>query len=309
MLSNKNGYGKGKRYYCRKCMKEKLKKDFYETTNEKLDSNGLLSICKDCINNIYNEYYNENNSFEKSIYLTCRDTDIMFNKDAISQTETHIENIINKGRNVNRPFGYYKSKLTSLLKSIKDLDYLRFHNSDDLYDEHGTHIDDDDFERYLDDDVIMFWGDGFSDSEISFLELELSKWKESYSSDNRGEITLLKEICIKILEIRKRRSDGGNVSVLQKELQELMKTASVDPAKANIATGGKNQETFGVWIKDIEQFKPAEWHDQQEKYKDMDGFTSYIEDYIVRPIRNFITGSRDFQIRDDININIYEGDD
>ena len=88
-----------------------------------------------------------------------------------------------------------------------------------------------------------------------------------------------------------------------------MKTASVDPAKANQASSGKLQDAWGVWVKDIEQFKPAEWHDRQEKYKDMDGFIPYIKDYIVRPIKNFITGQRDFQIKDNINIVLSEDED
>ena len=83
-----------------------------------------------------------------------------------------------------------------------------------------------------------------------------------------------------------------------------MKTASVDPAKANAASAGKSHDAFGLWIKDIEQFKPAEWFEEQEKYKDMDGFILYIQNYIVRPIRNFITGNRDFQVNDNIDVSL-----
>ncbi|HSH51936.1 MAG TPA: hypothetical protein VK982_09470 [Bacteroidales bacterium] len=73
-----------------------------------------------------------------------------------------------------------------------------------------------------------------------------------------------------------------------------MKTASVDPAKANAISSGQSVDRFGVWIKDIEQYRPAEWWEQQEKYVDMDGFKLYIKDYIVRPIKNFFTGTKDF---------------
>ena len=73
---------------------------------------------------------------------------------------------------------------------------------------------------------------------------------------------------------------------------------------------------LGLFIKDIEQFRPAEWHEQQEKYVDMDGFKPYIKNYIVRPIENFLTGVRNFFVDDNIDAdldsvdvgNVNEGD-
>ena len=45
--------------YCRKCkiFKSINGNNFYEATNPFLDSNGWMSICRDCCNNIYDEYF------------------------------------------------------------------------------------------------------------------------------------------------------------------------------------------------------------------------------------------------------------
>ena len=153
-------------------------------------------------------------------------------------------------------------------------------------------------------EMIMTWGRGFDIDEYEFLDNELAEWEKTYKFGKRAELILLKEICITLLRIRIATESKDDVSKLQKDLQDLLKTASIDPAKANVADNGKSLDAFGVWIKDIEAKRPAEWWQEQEKYKDMDGFIPYIKNYIVRPIKNFITGNRDFQINDNTNVDI-----
>ncbi len=298
--------------YCRKCQRTIALYNFYEATNLNLDTNGYMSICKKCCNELYQTYFAIYNNVEMALDYTCRDLDVRFSKNALSQTQTHMDSLINKGKDpvdiTDKIFGYYKSKLSSTAMRNMGMESLRYKDSDSFIE----NLDDDaEQERKQkiydrDEELIQFWGMGFSLDEYEFLEAELANWKQTHKCDNQAEITLLKEICIKILTIRNKRALEENVSADVKELQDLFKTASVDPAKANVASAGKLQDTWGVWVKDIEKLRPAEWHEQQEKYQDMDGFVSYIKDYIVRPISNFITGNRDFQISDNINVRMEE---
>lgn len=292
--------------YCRKCKRTRLAVNFYDATNLMLDTNEKMSICVDCCGDIYNYYFSLYQNVPKALELTCEDLDVRFSKKALEQTQSHIDKLISGGKSANSIFGCYKSKLMSTVKKNEGSNCFRYRDSDtEIIQELRFNIDN----GNIDPDLILFWGEGFDYNSLIFLEAELGNWKQTHKCDNQAEVTLLKEICIKILAIRDTRSKNGNTSAELKELQELMKTASVDPAKANSASAGKSHDAFGVWIKDIEQFKPAEWHDKQEKYKDMDGFIPYIKDYIVRPIKNFITGSRDFHVNDNININLDdEGD-
>jgi len=284
--------------YCRVCTKYKPQINFYEATNPMLDTNGYMSICKDCSNKIYDDYYSIYNVLEVALQLTCQDLDIRFSKEALTQTQSHIESLLSKGKKADRPLGYYKSKLSSTNKSNERMESFRYKDSDDL------NSIEDVIDENIDDDLVLFWGRGFDIDDVIFLEAELSAWKQTHKCDNQAEITLLREICIKILDIRKTREKKENVGGLQKELQDLLKTASLDPAKANAASAGKSHDCFGIWVKDIEQFKPAEWFENQEKYKDMDGFIPYIKNYIVRPIENFITGVRNFAVDDTIDADL-----
>lgn len=298
--------------YCRKCKKtKKLKTNFYETTTPFLDANGYLSICKECVNDIYVHYFSIYSNMRDAVILTCQDLDVRFSEGVLEQTQSHVEKLLSKNKSANAVFGYYKSKLSSIGKMNENLDMFRFKDSDHIQDENvQDNQDNQDNENDVEDDLVMSWGRGFSYAQYLFLETELAKWKKTHKCDNQAEETLLREICIKISDIRtKRETNAGGISGDLKELQELMKTANVDPAKANAASAGKSHEAFGVYIKEIEQFRPAEWFEQQDKYQDTDGFIPYIQNYIVRPIKNFITGTRDFVISDNINANLDDIDD
>ena len=148
-------------------------------------------------------------------------------------------------------------------------------------------------------EVLIYWGEGYNFIDYEFLETELSEWKRTHKSDTKAEETLLKEICHKQLEIRRARSEARPTSSLIKELQELMKTASVDPAKTAIAGAGKSQDTFSAFIKTIEENDPADFYKDKGVFKDYDDIGKYFEKYITRSLKNFTTGSKDFNINDD----------
>ena len=284
--------------YCRICQKMLPASKFYEATNTIIDKNGLLSVCRDHCHEIYDMYYSIHNNVDIALKLTCRDLDVRYSEEALKQAQSHVESLMEKGKPASKIFGYYKSKLGSTDKNNQKLESFRFKDTE------FENLINDQVEEEVDDDLVLFWGRGFSLNDVIFLETELSNWKQTHKCDNQAELTLLREICIKILTIRNRRAGKENVSNDLKELQDLMKTASVDPAKANQASAGKSHEAFGLWVKDVEQFRPAEWYEQQEKYQDMDGFKPYLKNYISRPIENFLTGVRNFFVDDNIDADL-----
>jgi len=281
--------------YCRKCQSTLSLEKFYEATNPMLDTNGRISICRECCNLLYKEYFSIYNNLERALDLTCRDLDVRFDSRILIQVQSHIEKLLSSGKKAEAVFGYYKSKLGSTGKNNEKFDSFRYKDSNNLnYNLEKRLIGEENKE--VDEDLVLFWGKGFNIEDYIFLEIELSNWQKTHKCDNHAELILLKEICMKQLIIRNNRAENKDVSKDVKELQELFKTCSVDPAKANAIGSGQSVDRFGVWVKDIEALKPAEWWNKQEKYKDMDGFMPYINNYIVRPIKNFFTGVKDFFI-------------
>lgn len=304
-------------HYCCKCGEMKSRSSFYESESVINEATGLMHICKPCCEDLFKNIYRQLKKMdefeevnsdtitftiltEKAIKLTCRYLDLQFNHDAYDQLENHINTKKGKNSKVNSIFGIYKSKLTSKTGKQCSVTNTTYEFSDEIREEKNIEeinsvnkitIHESDLH-----DMEMFWGKGMLRDDYEFLERELSDWKTTHKCDNKSELVLLKEICLKELDIRKAREDGKDVGKLQDGLQDLMKTASVDPAKANVASAGKSADTYGAWIKETETTTPAEWHKQQEKYKDMDGLLTYLTNYVKRPILNFLSGTRNFEL-------------
>lgn len=301
--STENLNGEVERYKCEICKKEKTPNMFYSTyTHSKKhkqfeDIGRFITVCKDCLNKMAKD--NGGKYTLDSIRKSCMWLDIPCREDVI------LDGI----RDGNFNLGNYYKKF--FIKNYCEYDYESWENKRKNEETQVIHTEENGFEEdeecnfIVTRDIRQFWGNGFEKEGYEYLEAEISSWKTTHKCDNRAEQTLLKEICIKLWDIRKKRESGdNNVSKEQKELQDLMKTASVDPAKANVASAGKSQDAFGVWIKDIEEKRPAEWFEEQEKYKDMDGFLPYIKNYIVRPIENFMAGVRNFFVDDNIDVDL-----
>jgi len=200
-------------------------------------------------------------------------------------------------------FGIYKSKLSTLSNLNSDIQ-LTFDNSVSNIETNTNEnvTDDQDFNKYLKD----FWGPDLIFEDYEFLESELARYKKTHKCDTATEESLLRQICFAELDIRKSRmgKGGGDASAV-KRLQELMRTASVDPAKAATANSGQAKDTFSSFIKIIEENEPAEFYSGKDKelFKDFDNIDFYFKKYVTRPLKNFITQSRDFNVdtEDDID--------
>jgi hypothetical protein len=286
--------------WCRHCMKMRPSRDFYEAVDGGLvDKNGLFSICKDSINELFDTLLASEKSYEKSTLKLCRILNLRYEESAVQAALKQLETYKERGTE-GKFFGLYKSKLHAVLKTTQrmesgiDLQYTEVTSINITGKNTLADFDESEIER----DVIAFWGDGYETEDYEWLEKTLDEWKRTHKSDTMAEETLLKEIVFKQFEIRKARKDGTSTAALVKELQDLMKTASIDPAKASLANVGKAQENFSSFIKMIEENEPASYYSDEDKhlFKDFDNIGEYFYKYVTRPLKNFITGSRDFNI-------------
>ena len=79
-------------------MKDKVASGFYEATNPMLDSNGLMSICKECSQEIYDKHFSIYGNMPEAIHNTCRDLDVRFSEHALEQAQSHIESLLAGGK-------------------------------------------------------------------------------------------------------------------------------------------------------------------------------------------------------------------
>lgn len=142
-------------------------------------------------------------------------------------------------------------------------------------------------------DIIIKWGQGYSKEDYKILEGMYDKWTEKYKSDTLAEQKTFKFLCLKEFEIMKFRSEGKPVDKLEDTYIKFMNAANVTP-RDSIASDPDNMNSLGVWIQEIERTRPAEYFKNKKIYEDFDQLTKYLQRFIFRPLKNLLTGSRDF---------------
>lgn len=285
--------------YCRRCMEFKKPTEFFTAVDKDLDLNGFFSVCKSCCDELYSGYYRIEHDVARAILQLCRKLNVKFDEASVDSTIAQLKTYADKGKQTDSVLGIYKGKLAANSKNnmsdkISSFD-LTFVEPNTILP--PAHPLDDSLQSH---DLKEFWGENYNFEDYEYLEKELAEWKATHKCDTKAEEMLLKEICYKSLEIRKQRLlPKGSTAALVNELQALMKTASVDPAKTTVAGSGKSLDTFSGIIKMIEEKEPADFYKDKELFKDFDNIGWLFRKYVTRPLKNFITQSRDFNVEQD----------
>jgi hypothetical protein len=285
--------------YCRKCRKFKKSGEFYKATDINLDTNGFMSVCKECISDIYVRVYSTEHTIERALLRVCRMINLKYSEAAITVTSSQLNT---QGKDPSDPsvVGIYKSKLIATQKTemskrdmTDDFTFVEPSSNRTISDQ----LDDSD-ESY---DLKDFWGEGIGNiDDYEYLKKEYKNLSKYHTVENYAEIILAKEVCFKLLELKRARIELKATDKLVKDLQELMKNLAISPNMANIANQGKNKDTFGDWIKEIEKYEPAEWWDtKREKYIDINGWGKFAKNHIIRTIKNTLGLTKNFTLTDD----------
>jgi hypothetical protein len=281
--------------YCRRCVQYKNPKEFSRSTDLFLDKNGMMSVCKSCVDEVYKGFLVAEGSIEKAMLKTCRKFNWVYSEYVIDATKKRYDKTANEKSSF--PALYLASlfSISSMEKpgtmipsdlTFKELQASEFTSREE--------IDKDE----ISDEIIDFWGDGYEEWEYKLLQRNFLEFKRDYKIDVKTEIFLAKELCYKMLELEKARKSGGTDGIL-KSIQTMMKDAAWTPAMANMANSGKSLDTWGTKIAIIQKEEPAEWLESEMEKGRFDkyfGDLKYFKDYYVRSLQNFITGSKDYMI-------------
>lgn len=296
--------------YCRKCTQWKAIDNFHETTNPLLDTNGRLSVCKECANDVFLHYYRIYGDMRKAIVYTCRDLDIRFSEDALSQAQVHIEKMKARGHKPRNIFGYYKSKLGSFGRANKGYDSFRFIDSDPNEAEVVIKFDTD---EDIEEELVKYWGEGKEPWEYRFLDNEMFKMKTDFECPDYSMEMIMKDICFLNLEIEKvRKGKSGDIVKLINTRSTLMNDGNLKPVQS---TGADRNErvSFGVFIKKWENEKPIEKRLDNEMKQYIDtffiGHLAKMEGLDNEIVRQYEEALNEYTIDFDKDINYIEEDD
>jgi len=294
--------------YCRKCMKTKKESEFFIATDEFLDSNKRFSVCKECCNEIYNIMFESEGNMARAILRCCRMFNVVFDDIAVSATESHIKTIEEKGGKTDNVFGIYKTKLASVSKrgdKGRELSFNLTFTEPNKPLPPSNPIDDKEKNA---EELKQFWGDDLNREDYIWLEKKYAKWKAEYSIKTSGEAELLQMIILKLFDIRKARKEKGSTDKLEVAFQNLLKTSGLTPAQTTAASQGKTVDTWGMLIKMVEKEHPAEHYKDYKLFSDFFDLGKYLLNFVTRPITNFFTGQKNYEIDDNDPIFSSESD-
>ena len=239
---------------------------------------GYVPICKDCIDTMYNTYLAQCNNAKDAVRQMCRKLDLYW-------SESVYETVSRKSTT--------RTMMTQYIAKINTITYAG-KSYDDTLSEEGTlwnfNPETDVSSEYEDSDtpqnelletpeeIITFWGSGYSDEMYRELEQRRQYWMSKFPEGTEldvGTEALIRQICSLELDINRDRIAGKSVDKSVNALNNLLGSANLKPNQQK-ADGDSAQENtpFGVWIRRWETQRPVP--DPDPELEDVDGIIRYI---------------------------------
>lgn len=270
--------------YCYKCGRAFSKKKgyFYVNHSQLYRGLGYLSICKECVDSIYEGYLVRSNGDQKSsLRKLCRKLDLYWNESLYessvsrSTSRTLVSQYIQKLGTVQQYINkcYDDTILEEAKNSKKAREEARpVENAESVNIEHVV-------ERIeISDDVKDFWGPGYTPEMYMQLEQRRQYWMSRLSNAEGIDIgteALIRQICSLEIDINRDRTAGKSIDKSVNALNTLIKTANLNPTqpKEDIDASANNTP-LGVWIYKFENERPLPEID--EDMKDVNKVKKYI---------------------------------
>jgi hypothetical protein len=142
---------------------------------------------------------------------------------------------------------------------------------------------------------ITRWGLGFEETEYRQLDAHYKSLQDKIDVNDVIQDNLAKDLCeIKIQQIRARnKGDAEMFQKFTKLYQDTLKSANLKVSGSDGNSLTDAEVCWGNFVRDVERYVPAEIYKDRKLYADADGFKSYLERFVLRPVRNFFTGTRE----------------
>ena len=251
----------------------------FPASNSKLyaANNGYITICRDCVEQYYQELLKVCSGDEKrALEHSCNTFDWYYSPDAFDMTDKTPAgcsrvSVYPAKMNMRQ----IKDKGVRYLDTVKD-NALRISNESEI--SSGGKIP---------AKFIKFFGFGYSDEEYKFLKEQYEDWTERHECQTKVQEEIFKALCVSQLNIQRAQRSGNTkeVSDAMKTFQDLLGTANLKPnQKADNSL--TEQHTFGTLIKEWEKEEPIGEPDPE--WKDVDGIKKLVDTYFLGHLCNLL---------------------
>ena len=262
--------------------------------------NGYLPICNTCVDIVYNDYLRTYGDEKKAVRRVCEKLDIYWSESIYAESEKS---------------SLTSSRIRAYIAKAKVMKYVG-----KTYDD--THIEEeremqakagvssqgtDDIEFVVEreevnrlkreqattpvqladipmptDEVVNFWGAGFTPEWYYELEDRYAKWTRELDDLDDETIALYRQICLLEVTINKNSQAGKPVEQSVNALNNILGAANLRPVQKKQSDAGDNvfdSLPFGVGIRIFENTQPIPQPDP--RWKDFDGIVRYITVYFL----------------------------
>lgn len=267
---------------CSKCGKSYGRRKGYFPVNYGLLYKGVgyVSVCKDCIDAMYNGYLSQCNSAKDAVRQMCRKLDLYWSD--------KVYEVVERKNTTSTMMTSYIAKINTVSYSGKSYDDTLAEEGTlwnwgvqavvqetPVYSAEETQQD----EPEISDDVIAFWGAGYTPEMYESLEQRRSYWMSRFPEDYELDIgteAIIRQICSLELDINRDRAAGRAVDKSVNALNTLLGSASLKPTqkKADDTDSSIDKTPLGVWAQRLEYKRPIKEVDPE--LQDVDGIVRYI---------------------------------
>lgn len=276
-------YGVGK-VFCTRCgMAYSKRRNFFPVSYAKLHKGiGYTPVCRKCIDQMFREYLDEFGDTALAARQICRKLDLYYD-------DRLFELVSNKATPNNVMFQYlYRLTMSTYAgKSYDDtlinengtidprkdsLTKLYVNNTEEESDESEEQVEpvepepepepevDEAEEEQVSEDVISFWGKGYTPEMYRRLEQRWAYWSSKYPEGEEldvGTEVILRQICSLELDINRDRAAGRPVDKSVNTLNTLLGSLNLKPVqKKDDLDSSINNTPLGVWLYRFENKRP-----------------------------------------------------
>lgn len=275
---------KYKENFCLGCQRNHNITEFYPSDNP-FHANGLTPYCKDKCKEIVEYYMRESYSVEKALYLACAVVGIPFLQEVYKQFD-----FFRKRENPSAMTNTFYLYWEQLRKFRTDGDgMVDFSKTDlDYRDVCGV-------KQALEimkqdsEELKLIWGDKNLE-DLQYLEYRYSIYTEDKEM-TEYQSKLYRTLCLAELDEYR----GNDVKGAVDRQAKIAKTLGIDQFNIDKELS-MVEKMLENQIAVMENNEPAIYYKDLEKYADFMGIGNYWENHVIRPLRNLLLNSKEYNI-------------
>lgn len=272
--------------YCLKHQKQMPVTQFYPSKNP--NHHGFMPFCKECCTKIYEKHYERFQDVEAALWFTCADVGIPFVEHLYGQTKKRLASASIKTDDV----------FETYLKCMKDYrgkpkEWNEFSDTDTSFGDIRTAVVLDEEREEEMRKLRMAWGNDLTIDDLGYLEWRFLTYTTGVEL-TEYQASRYRDLCMCELRVKQDNDAQQNMKAKATIAKELgIDKFEIEKEK----TAAEKYIENDIYM--MEKYEPAEYYKDKELYKDFLGIHKYWIDWVLRPVRNLVIGSKDYEVTED----------